>query len=222
MTHASDLDPTNHRHGTDTGPEALPTSALLEAGDITVQTVDTSSPKDSLVVPLRAPRWAAWSFPVMSAVLAVGSIVWMVLAPSWEAFLYGTLMIGSLAWVWGTRLAARRTRGTASMQIVATKEGLRSPLWELDWGRVDRMWIGRTESGRLKALNIEPLQPADIRRPPSRALRLNAVAGSAMKIPAIQILQANVDLPLEELAARFEEKAGRPLLVQPEGDQGRG
>ncbi len=53
------------------------------------------------------------------------------------------------------------------MEITATGDGLRSPLWALDWERVDRMWIGETPHG-LKALNIEPVQEADIRRPRSR------------------------------------------------------
>ena len=45
----------------------------------------------------------------------------------------------------------------------------------------------------------------------SRALRLNARIGDAMSVPPLQILQENVDSPLEELAGEFERLARRPL-----------
>jgi hypothetical protein len=81
------------------------------------------------------------------------------------------------------------------------------------------MWIGRSQARHLMALNIEPLRPDDVRRPRSVTLQFDARLGGAMKMPAIQILQANVDRPLEELARLFKEKAGRPLLARPDSDQ---
>src|SRR4029078_8793524 len=98
-------------------------------------------------------------------------------------------------------------------QIVATREGLRSPAWELDWERVDRMRVGYVADGRLKALLIDPRTRGDIRRPKSVALRLNSLASNAMRMSEIRILEANVDMPLEDIAAKFERLAGRSLLV---------
>jgi len=150
----------------------------------------------------------------------VAAVALITLDRSWQGIFWGLLLLGSLVAIWITILAARRTRRGAPMEITATRDGLRSPLWALDWERVERMWIGDTQAG-LRALSIEPLQEADIRRSPSTALSLSAIAGNAMNIPAIQILEANVELPLEEIAARFEEKAGRQLLVRPELDASR-
>ena len=185
-----------------------------------VQRINGRSRTDDFVVPLRAPRWARWTFPAISAVLMVAAVALITLDRSWQGIFWGLLLLGSLVAIWITILAARRTRRGAPMEITATRDGLRSPLWALDWERVERMWIGDTQAG-LRALSIEPLQEADIRRSPSTALSLSAIAGNAMNIPAIQILEANVELPLEEIAARFEEKAGRQLLVRPELDASR-
>ncbi len=176
--------------------------------------MNAGRPGEPLVVPLHKPRWAAWSFSAISVGVAGASICWMVLAPSLRSVFFGILGLGSFVGVWATVMAARRTRGAAPLEIVATSEGLRSPIWELDWDRVDRMWIGPSPSGRIRVLNIEPLQPGDIRRPRSATLRFNALAANAMNMPAIQIPQANVDRPLEELANQLEEKAARPLLVR--------
>ena len=67
-------------------------------------------------------------------------------------------------------------------------------------------------SGGLPALNIEPMRREDVElKTRSSALRLNAGLGEAMNMPALQILQANVDRPLEELARDFERLARRAL-----------
>lgn len=166
-----------------------------------------------LVITLRTPRWAIWTFGPMSVLLAGGAIAWMALDPEWEAFVYGPLLLASLALVWTTVAVAQRVRGGAPLEIVATDDGLRSPLWELDWDGVERIWIGRIRLGSPRALNIVPRRPDDVRLPPSTVLRANFALSGAMRLPAIQILQVSVDVPLDELAVRFEEKAGRPLLA---------
>jgi hypothetical protein len=67
--------------------------------------------------------------------------------------------------------------------------------------------------GSVRVLAIAALRPEDVRRPKSVALRLNAFLSNARRMPDLQINQANVDIPLEELAGEFERLAGRSLLV---------
>jgi hypothetical protein len=150
-------------------------------------------------------------FAASSVVFPLGAAIWIAVSPSWESAIYGGFTIAAFAWVWGTHFAARRARGNAPVQIVATKQGLSSPWWSLDWSRVHRIWIAPTAAGELHALNIEPIQPADITRTPSKTLRFNARVSELMNMSTIQILQDNVDRPLEELAADFERMARRPL-----------
>ena len=67
--------------------------------------------------------------------------------------------------------------------------------------------------GSVRVLAIAAMRPEDVRRPTSVALRLNALLSNARRMPDLQINQANVDTPLEEMAAEFERLAGRSLLV---------
>jgi hypothetical protein len=166
---------------------------------------------EPLVIPLRAARRTRIFFAAASIAFTVGPAIWIVVSRSWSAIIYGGFAIVAFTWVWLSRLSARRARHGAPLAIVATSEGISSPLWSLDWSRVSRIWIGDT-SGGLPALNIEPMRREDVElKTRSRALRLNARLGEAMNMPALQILQANVDRPLEELARDFERLARRAL-----------
>jgi hypothetical protein len=173
-----------------------------------------ASADERLVIPLSVPRRVDAAFAGLSIVFVVGSAVWISVSPSWKSIVYGGGMIGAFAWVWATRLVVRRVGRTAPLQIVATSHGLSSPFWSIDWDRVARMWIGPTKAGRLMALNIEPMRAEDVNWIQSKTLRLNARVGDAMNMPAIQILQINVDRPLDELDAQLRSIAGRSFNAE--------
>ena len=183
----------------------MPTDSSQEA------TFATTFPGEQLVIPLSAARRTRLAFAGASVAVSLGSAIWIVVSPSWASIIYGGFTIAAFGWVWGTRLAARRARGNAPVQIVATSQGLSSPFWSLDWNRVNRIWISPTASGKLQALNIEPIQPGDVTWTRSKTLRFNARIGHAMNMPPLQIFQANVDRPLEELASDFQRLARRKL-----------
>jgi hypothetical protein len=166
---------------------------------------------DQLVIPLHVPRWGRLSWPVLSSILGFGSVVWIVLSPSWPSILYGGLMIASLVWVWATRVAARRARGDQPPQIIATRTGISSPVWAITWDRVSRVWIGPIAGGGIQALHIETFRPEDVRWAKSKTVRLNARASRSARMAPIQIPQVNVDRPLSAIAADFERLAGRAL-----------
>ncbi len=146
---------------------------------------------------------------------AVGVVLWIALARSWNSYIYGGGWLAWCGWFAATLYAIRRASGRTPRQIVATDTGLRAPAWEIDWDRVDRMKIGyiNVGGGSVRVLAIASMRPEDVRRPKSVALRLNSVLSNARRMPEIQINQANVDMPLEDIAAEFERLAGRPLLV---------
>ena len=171
---------------------------------------------DVVTIPLRKPPAAALCFGVISVVAVAGSVAAMVLIRSWQALTLGTLVIVAIVWVWGTVVAVRRARASTRAEIVVSSQGVQTHMWAIDWDRVRRMWIGRSSAGRLQALMIEPLEPSDVKSS-SRVLKFNFGAGRVMGAPPIQILQVNVDRPLEEIASLFEAKAGRPLLSPPLG-----
>jgi hypothetical protein len=155
----------------------------------------------------------------MSVLLAGASIVWIALAPSWQAFVYGGFLLVSLGAVWLNIWAARGIRRGAPTEIVATRIGLSSATWSLDWDRVSAMWIGSTPNGQ-RAILIEPYRPADIRRPGSTTLAISATINRAFaalltpKAPeTITLLQANVDRPLEQLLGELEAKSGRSFIA---------
>src|SRR5688572_29928780 len=179
----------------------------IEPSALTVTSAD-----EQIVIPLRATRRARFQFAALSVVLTVGSVTWIALSPSRATIIYGGFMIAALAWVWATRLAARRARGNAPLEIMATREGISSPLWSIAWNRVDRIWIGPTAWGRLQALHIEPMRPADVDWSRSKAMRFNARVSDAMKMAPIQIPQENADRPLQELAVDLQRVARRPLM----------
>jgi hypothetical protein len=176
--------------------------------------VGEASADERLVIPLSVPRRVDAAFAGVSIVFVVGSLTWISLSPSWPSIVYGGGMVGALAWVWATRLAVQRVSGAGPLQIVATSHGLSSPFWSIDWDRVARMWIGPTKAGRLMALNIEPMRANDVNWIQSKTLRLNARVGDAMNMPAIQILQVNVDRPLAELESQLRLIAGRSFNAE--------
>jgi len=153
-----------------------------------------------LVIPLRL-RGLAHFFPLFSAAMVVGGAALVALGHSWDASIYGGLLILSFGWICVRLVAARRFPLASPVPLLATADGLRSPWWEVDWDGVDRMsigpwegagarvWDGRSARSSPKALVIE-------RREKSQ----------------IVIHQANVDRPLEDIAAEFESLAGRRLL----------
>jgi hypothetical protein len=167
---------------------------------------------ERLLIPLRVARRTQIFFAIASIVFTVGPAIWMMVSPSWSSIVYGGFSILAFALVWWTRVSARRARRGAPVAIIATSEGISSPLWSLDWSRISRIWIGTTRASGVPALNIEPMRQEDVKlKARSHALRLNARLGEAMNVPPLQIFQANVDRPLEELAGDFERLARRPL-----------
>jgi hypothetical protein len=166
---------------------------------------------EALVIPLHVPHRSQLTFAAISLAFVVGAIVWNVLATSVPSIVDGGGGVAIFAVIWWIRFAAHRARGNAPLQIVATREGLGSPIWKLGWDRINRIWIGPTASGALQALHIEPVRPEDVQWPRSRALRFNAWIGGAMHMSEIQILQISVDRPLEEIASDLARIAGRPL-----------
>jgi hypothetical protein len=167
-----------------------------------------------LVIPLRA-KGLARGFPAAVVASAIGVALWIALARSWNSYIYGGGWLVWCVWFGGTLYAIRRARGSEPLQIVATDKELRGPTWAIDWDRVDRMKIGymNVAGGSVKTLAIAALRAEDVRRSKSVALRLNSLLSSAMRMPDLRINQANVDMPLEEMAAEFERLAGRSLLV---------
>ncbi|HEY2310277.1 MAG TPA: hypothetical protein VGH46_04080, partial [Gaiellaceae bacterium] len=77
--------------------------------------VAQSATGDDLVVPLIAPSARFRALWLVAGVLLVaGFVVWMVLAPVWQAFLYAGLVIPSYAWVTALMHKSRRlARGRA-------------------------------------------------------------------------------------------------------------
>ncbi len=146
---------------------------------------------------------------------AVGVALWIALARSWNSYIFGGGWLVWCIWFGATLYALRRARGSDGLQIVATDKGLRGPTWEVDWDRVDRMKIGciNVAGGSVRVLAIAAMRPDDVRRSKSGALRLNSLLSNASRMPDLQINQANVDRPLEDIAAEFEKLAGRSLLV---------
>lgn len=141
-------------------------------------------------------------------------------SPSGQSIVIGGFAIVAFGWVWLSRLADRRARGGAALEIVATSQGLTSPLWSIDWDRVAGMWIGPSAVGawsggkaahKLQALHIEPMRPEDLHMVDSKTLRLNARVGDAMRLSSTQILQVNVDRPLAELESQLRSISGRSL-----------
>ena len=124
---------------------------------------DGTTPRESLIVPLRVPARARLVFPIASVVLVVVCVVWMAVEPSWEAFLVGGLLIGCLAWVWGLKFTLRERRAGAA-QLTLTNESLTSPAFTLSWDRIESVRIGYThaQAGHLRALYIEPFRAADV------------------------------------------------------------
>ena len=169
-----------------------------------------------VVIPLHAEARTRFLFVVVSIVFTVGSAIWIGLSPSWASIVYGGLLIVGFSWIWLTRMAASRARHGEPLQLVATSDGVSSFLWSLDWNRVAGIWIGPTAAGGLEALHIEPMRPEDVRwKAPSKILRVNARLGGAMNMAPLQIPQANVDRPLEDLASDLERLARRPLRRDP-------
>jgi hypothetical protein len=139
---------------------------------------------------------------------------WIAADPATPAFLYGSAITVCLIWILITRRAIRRYAAGTPTEITVTREGLSAPLWSLPWDRVDHAWIASAAGGKLSTLNVEPRQPDDIQRTPlPRLLKVNVFLGQAMNMSAIQIPQTSVDMPLAELLAVFEAKAGRSLSL---------
>ena len=156
----------------------------------------------------------ARAFPAAMLAAAVGVALWIALEPSWNSYIFGGVWLGVSIWFFATLYAIRRASRGKPMQIVATAQGLRSPVWELDWDRVDRIRIGYLTSGggRVKALFIEPHRGEDVRRPGSDGLWFNSLLSNPFGTHELRILEANVDMPLVVIAAEFERLAGRSLL----------
>src|SRR3954453_14330842 len=139
---------------------------------------------DPLVVQLHIPL-AGKLFLFVLPVLPVAFGLWIALSPSWRSAIYGGLgIIGSVCTA-GTVLANRRAVGRGPRQIVATSECISSPMWSIPWGRVARMWIGRSGAGNVRVFNIEPYDIDDIERPQSAFYAINLKLGQQMRIPAI-------------------------------------
>jgi hypothetical protein len=183
---------------------------------VTIENQVGTAVDEALVIPLHVPHRSQWTFAAISLAFVVGAVVWNGLAPSIPSVVDGGGGVAIFAVIWWIRLAAHRARGNAPLQIVATREGLASPIWRLPWNRISRIWIGPTTSGALQALHIEPISPEDVQWPRSRALRFNAWIGGAMHMSEIQILEVSVDRPLEEIAADLARIAGRPLGSSPD------
>lgn len=170
-----------------------------------------ASAEERLVIPLRSPPLMRLLFALLSFGSGVGLVVWIVRSHSGVSIVEGGLGIGILIWGWGTLLAARRARGGAPLQIVATREGISTPLWSINWDQVKRIWIGPMPSRLLRGLHIEPKRPTDIVWASARVLKFNTRLGDAMKMAPIQIPQTGFDRPLEEILRDLEGIAGRPL-----------
>ena len=151
-------------------------------------------------------------FALLSVGAGIGLVVWIVRSHSMVSIVEGGLGLGILIWGWGTLVAARRARGGAPLQIVATREGISTPLWSITWDQVERIWIGPMPLSRLlRGLHIKPKRPTDIVWASGRVLAFNTRLGDAMKMAPIQIPQTGFNRPLEEILRDLERIAGRPL-----------
>jgi hypothetical protein len=136
--------------------------------------VAQSATGDELVVLLIAPSArfrALWL--VAGALLVAGLVVWTVLAPGWQAFLYAGILIPSYAWVTALSHKSRRLARGRAWTLTADSDGLRTPLWAISWDRVESMSIEQMH-GRVRALRIEIFQPSDLVLPSSTVLAINA------------------------------------------------
>jgi hypothetical protein len=153
-----------------------------------------------VVVPLRL-RGLAHVFPLFSVAMVVCGAALVALLHSWDAYIYGGLLILSFGWICVRSIAARRFPFASPVPLVATAGGLRSLWWEVGWESVERMSIGRWEGAGARVWDGR-----SARRSP-KALVIERRDG-----PEVVIHQTNVDRPLEHIAAEFERLAGRPLV----------
>jgi len=145
----------------------------------------------------------------MSVALVLGAAAAMVFAPSFETITIGSFLIGSLGWVWSLILSTRRAARGASLDILATREGLSSSLWSLEWSRVDRIDQVTDPDGRLVELWIEPIRPDDVRWA-TRVLHWNDRVNHRFGHPSIKIMQKLVDRPLPEILVDLQRLAHPP------------
>jgi hypothetical protein len=168
-------------------------------------------PTDDLVIPVRVPREYRWLWPIVSVAVVVGAAVLLAFDRSVAAIVAAVLLIGSIAWIWATNLDGRRARGNAPNQLVLSADGIRSPVFSLPWEGINRVWIGTTSAGGLRALFIAPVRSSDVRWSSSKMIRANRWLTERLDQTPIQLLQVHMDIPLERLVAEMEKRAGRKL-----------
>lgn len=145
-------------------------------------------------------------------------MAWIAVGPSLLSVAFGAVTIALLGWIWASALVARRVGGGDALQLVATREGISSPLWSLRWDRVQSISIGESPAGGRRALFIDPIQPADVQLPPSRILRLNRLLSRWTEDGRITILEGNIDRPIEQLMLDLERQARRELTLSRASD----
>ena len=172
-----------------------------------------ASSAGDMVIQLRVQQRSRYLWSAITGAVVVGCVLTIIFDRSWGTAAFAAVLLGLFAWIWGTEFAARRARGDTVNQLVLTGDGIRSPLFSLDWGSVARVWIGATsaQTGSLRALFIEPLRASDVQWARSRTIGVSRWLTAKMGQPQLRVLQANVDLPLEQLLAEMERRAGRSL-----------
>jgi hypothetical protein len=141
--------------------------------------------------------------------LAAVSVAWIILAPSWQAYVYGGLLIACFVWATALSYKSRQLAREQPWTLTADSTGLRTPLWAISWDRVESMSIELRDGG-IRALRIETFQPSDVTRPNSTFLAINELMNRAARQPAARILDRMVEMPLEALLADLEAvRSGR-------------
>jgi hypothetical protein len=161
--------------------------------------------REPLVIRLRpAKRWH-WA---VIACFPIGGIALVVLGrDSWTSVLIGAAVTALGLWIWLTVLSTHNVG--RSVEIVATDQGISSPLWSISWDAVARVYVRHTRYGPL--LSIETRRPQDLRLKGNRVLEFNAFLSRLIRSPAISLPLQSLDRPVDELLGELELRAGRPL-----------
>lgn len=106
----------------------------------------------------------------------------------------------------------KRILGGETPQLVATRAGLRSSRWAIDWDKVERIYIGAMPAMGGRSFRLEPVSPSDVQwQPLGRFLRFLRFTDKALGQPPIQFPERVFDRPLEDVIATMSHVAGRPL-----------
>lgn len=166
-----------------------------------------------IVLDVRVPQKYRYLWPAITVAVLAVAILMVIFDRSWVVITLAAMTVGVFVWINVSFATAIRARRGAANQLALTAEGLRSPLFSLDWEMINHVWIGETsaQTGSLRALFIEPSQPSDIRWVQSRMIGANRWISEKVGHGQLQVLQMSIEMPLEQLVSEMERRAGRRL-----------